>query len=116
MFLLCPSSRQNVEMTLEELVFHMRERRRMYVFDDRFVTMVAFIEGVNCAAPPGQRLLDGFEAWLADGYSPLCWAAQIIESLGMTSMHSLTPDQEQAACAEALNLIEQFARTKVNNG
>ncbi|CAM3657313.1 hypothetical protein KIPE111705_19200 [Kibdelosporangium persicum] len=101
---------------MEELVWHMRERRRMYVSDDRFVTMVAFIDGVNCAGPPGRRLLDGFEEWLAGGPSPLAWSAQILQALGMTAMHSLTPDQEQAACAEALNLVERFAQTKANRG
>lgn len=36
-------------MNLRELCFHLRNRRRMYLHDDRFCTAVAFVDGYNAA-------------------------------------------------------------------
>ena len=36
-------------MNLRELCFHLRNRRRMYLFDDRYGTAVGFVEGFNSA-------------------------------------------------------------------
>lgn len=51
-------------MDLAEACFHMRHRRRMYVMDDRFESVIAFIHGLS-AATDG-RLLEGFNEWAAE--------------------------------------------------
>lgn len=51
-------------MDLGELCFHLRHRRRMYVFDDRYLTVVAFVEGYNTAL--GGRPLSGFQNHVAE--------------------------------------------------
>lgn len=47
------------------LVEGLRSRVRMYVPDDRFTTLVAFVEGVNTGTDGG--LLRGFNEWLQQG-------------------------------------------------
>jgi len=36
-------------MNLRDVCFHLRNRRRMYLLDDRFSTAAAFVEGYNTA-------------------------------------------------------------------
>lgn len=51
-------------MNVPELCFRLRNRRRMYLLDDRYVTAVAFIDGFN-AALDGVPL-DGFDEWVSE--------------------------------------------------
>src|SRR5690349_17020097 len=50
-------------MNLRELCFHLRNRRRMYLLDDRFGTAVAFVDGYNCALDGVP--LSGFQEYVA---------------------------------------------------
>jgi hypothetical protein len=95
-----------------QLIARFRPRRRMYVPDDRFNTLVAFIEGANCLLHPDSPL-DGFGDWLAHRLtgapsSPLHWAAQIERH---QAGGDLTAEQEEQACVMALDLIEEFLLT-----
>jgi hypothetical protein len=49
-------------MNIRDLCFHLKNRRRMYLLDDRFSTAVAFVEGYN-AAFDGVPLL-GFQEYV----------------------------------------------------
>lgn len=50
-------------MNLTDLCFHLRNRRRMYLPDDRFSTAVAFVEGYNTALDGIP--LSGFQGYVA---------------------------------------------------
>ncbi|MET0238234.1 MAG: hypothetical protein ABW224_26570 [Kibdelosporangium sp.] len=98
-------------MSLTDLIDHLRERRPMYVLDDHYLTLVAFIDGYNSAHAPQSPLRD-FGTWLAhrltNGPSSLHWAAQVAAIQGGRTIQDLTFEQEQVACAHALNLIDEF--------
>jgi hypothetical protein len=68
-----------MRVDLAELCFHLRHRRRMYVGDDRFLTVVAFVEGYNAARDAGP--LSGFPDFvsmrLLGHHSNLHWSAVI---------------------------------------
>ncbi|GIE84070.1 hypothetical protein [Actinoplanes regularis] len=74
-------------MTLTELCFHLRKRRRMYLLDDRFATAVAFVEGFNTALDGAP--LAGFQDYVADRIlgrrSSLHWS-YIVGSLEFPSL------------------------------
>lgn len=40
-----------------------RKRRRMFLLDDRYMTLVAFVEGCNAATD--WQLLEGFGKWVS---------------------------------------------------
>jgi hypothetical protein len=56
------------------------KRHRMYVFDDRYLTLVAFVNG--CDVATGSKVLAGFHDWVAEQLyqqrqTSLSWAALI---------------------------------------
>lgn len=52
------------EMNLSEICFHLKNRRRMYVFDDRYLTSVAFVTGFDQAHDGSP--LSGFQTFVID--------------------------------------------------
>ncbi|MGW6448029.1 hypothetical protein [Lentzea sp. NPDC055074] len=68
-------------MTLSELCFHLRHRRRMYLPDDRYETAVAFVAGFD-AALEGVPLA-GFQEYVAaetgQAGSPIAWAWLLVD-------------------------------------
>jgi hypothetical protein len=101
-------------MQFDQLMALFRARRRMYVLDDRYYTLVAFIEGANCLLHPDSPL-DGFEDWLGHRFigrsSPLHWAVQITQFQFGENCRDLDPGQQEQACVAALDLIEEFRQT-----
>lgn len=103
-------------MDLSELCFHLRNRRRMYLPDGRYLTAVAFVEGFN-AALDGEPL-QGFQQWLSarvlGGNSALHWSyvaasAQIPRLIDeKLRLDQLSPDQDQQLTDGLLGLIEEF--------
>lgn len=63
-------------VNLPDLCFHLRRRRRMYVLDDRFSTVVAFVEGYNVAfdGVPLSGFQDYVVARLLNRQTNLHWA------------------------------------------
>ncbi|MEV6718625.1 hypothetical protein AB0M48_42045 [Lentzea sp. NPDC051208] len=63
-------------MDLPELCFHLRNRRRIYLFDDRYGSAVGFVEGYNSAF--GGVPLSGFQdyvaTWVGRSSSAVHWS------------------------------------------
>lgn len=103
-------------MNLEELCFHLRKRRGMYLSDDRYSTAVSFIEGFNVALD-GEPLR-GFQPWLASrirgGESSIHWAylvaaarmPQILE--GNLRLDRIPPECDNLLIDDLLQLIDEF--------
>lgn len=93
-------------MDLAEACFHLRHRRAMYLMDDRYETVVAFITGL-AAASDGQALA-GFGERVADhvlGHSsPRVWWSVLRDGDGTTD-----PLSDEAATEKLLDLLESFA-------
>ena len=51
-------------MDFRSLLQSVRHHRRMFLLDDRYMTLVGFVTG--CDAATDWRLLDGFNEWIAD--------------------------------------------------
>ena len=103
-------------MELGEICFHLKNRRRMYLLDDSFVTAVSFIEGFN-AALDGEPL-NGFRDWLNarsfEGRSGLHWA-YIIASVrvpevleGGLRIDNISSDYNAPMIDDLLRLIGDF--------
>lgn len=63
-------------MNFAEVCMHLSKRRRMYLPDERYSSVVAFIEGFNIAL--GGEPLRGFQEWISmrirGGHSSLHWS------------------------------------------
>ena len=104
-------------MDLREACFHLRNRRRMYLLDDRFVTAVSFIDGFN-AALEGQPL-DGFREWLnariLGHRSSLHWAYVIASTRvpevleGGIRLDEIPHDCDTPLIEEMLQLLVEFS-------
>ncbi|GAA1854234.1 hypothetical protein GCM10009751_08770 [Myceligenerans crystallogenes] len=96
-------------MDLKEACFHLRHRRGMYLLDDRYASVVAFVTGLACA--DGGRILDGFDDWVAErvlGHrTARGWWSVVLESV---SSESRSRDTE--ATAMLLDLLEAFAEAR----
>jgi hypothetical protein len=70
-----------------ELLDNLRRRPRMFIFDDSYLTMVAFVMG--CDARAGGQLLEGFGTWCGGRFgerqSSLHWAALIRRHVAATN-------------------------------
>lgn len=70
-------------MDLRDLCFHLRNRRRMYLLDDRYGTAVAFVCGYNSAL--GGVPLSGFQQYVAartgHGESAVHWSYLIASAV-----------------------------------
>ncbi|WP_430788745.1 hypothetical protein [Actinoplanes sp. G11-F43] len=68
-------------MRLGVLVFHLTRRRRMYLPDDSFASLVAFIEGFSAGT---DQSLSGFQPWVAERVLGHCsnrvWWTILIEA------------------------------------
>lgn len=93
-------------MDLAEASFHLRHRRGMYLMDDRYETVVAFLVGLSAASDG--RLLEGFNEFVADRVlgrrTPFWWGALVRDSDGKGA-----PLEDEAAVALLLDLLEEFA-------
>ncbi|MFJ3235728.1 hypothetical protein [Streptomyces sp. NPDC086787] len=103
-------------MDIKELCFHLRNRRRMYLMDDRFPTMIAFVEGF-CAAF-NESPLAGFQEFieykLLNRRSSVHWP-YIIASTRVPDLMDLNvsidcmPREAEMEVADlTLDLIEEF--------
>ncbi len=99
------------EVNLATLAWHLQHRRRMFVMDDSFSTLAAFLGGFDWA---GERLLRDFSPWLAErlGVSGanIIWERHIVQSvLAPDRKHieqpDLTIEEDTAACALALEML-----------
>lgn len=102
------------EVSLATLVWHLRHRRRMFVGDDSFATLAAFLGGFDWAR---QRLLRDFAPWLRDqlGVSGgnVIWERHIALAVSSTDrkdvwQHELTTEEDTAACDLALDLLDTY--------
>ncbi|WP_067705997.1 hypothetical protein [Actinoplanes awajinensis] len=104
-------------MDLRELCFHLRHRRRMYVFDDRFLTVVGFVEGYNSALDG--RPLRGFHDHVAERvlgrYSPRHWsmiiasAEPLVAARGDRDLHDLPQELQLSLTHRLVDLLEEYA-------
>src|SRR5688572_6951573 len=111
------SIRWNDLMNLRELCFHLRERRRMYLLDDRFSTAVAFVEGYNTALDGVP--LSGFQEYVAQrvlhGRSSRHWAYLIASTKvpgiddGTLRIDHIAPEWDGELTEMAIDLLEGFA-------
>ncbi|MFI2363008.1 hypothetical protein [Promicromonospora sp. NPDC019610] len=102
------------EVTLATLVWHLQHRRRMFVSDDSFATLAAFLGGFDWAR---ERLLRDFSSWLSDrlGVSGanVVWEHHIVQAVVASDRQNvrqrdLTAEEDTAACALALNLLGTY--------
>ena len=102
------------EVNLATLVWHLRHRRRMFVVDDSFATLAAFLGGFDWA---GERALRDFSPWLSErlGLSGanVVWEHHVVQAVvPLERQHvrqgDLTVEEDMAACALALDLLEAY--------
>ena len=89
--------------------------------DDRFLTVVAFVEGYNQAFEV--RPLDGFREYVAarllGRYTPLSWAAIIAESVvpsvfeAEEGINSMPPETQLKAIGRLVNLLDDFTASRL---
>ncbi|MFS0704450.1 hypothetical protein AB6N23_08005 [Cellulomonas sp. 179-A 9B4 NHS] len=94
-------------MDLAEACYHLRERREMYVLDDRYASVVAFVTGLASASDG--RVLEGFQELvqerLLDGRTtPRHWWAVVRDSVADGGA-----DGDAEATTRLLDLLEEFA-------
>ncbi|MFJ9841624.1 hypothetical protein ACIRYZ_14365 [Kitasatospora sp. NPDC101155] len=103
-------------MELRELCFHLKNRRRMYLLDDRYSTVVAFLEGFN-AALDGEPL-SGFQEWashrILGSSCPVHWsyivASERVSGIldGKIGIDQIPADVEILLIDDLAGLIEAF--------
>lgn len=103
-------------MEIQELCFHLRNRRRMYLLDDRFSTVIAFIEGFSTAC--NESPLNGFQEWVSKrilgGHSSRHWAYIIASTQvpgmldGQVPIDQIPRELEIGLIEAALDLLEEF--------
>lgn len=105
-------------MNLRDLCFHLRNRRRMYLLDDRFSTAVAFVEGFNAACRGSP--LQGFQEYvtkqiLGDHQSSLHWsyiiASTVVPTIldGEMRIDQIPSELEIGLTGRMVDLIERYA-------
>ncbi|WP_169736329.1 hypothetical protein [Promicromonospora kroppenstedtii] len=102
------------EVSLATLVWHLQHRPRMFVMDDSFATLAAFVGGFDWAR---ERLLRGFSRWLHDRLRTcgpnIVWERHIVEAVVPPErqdvrQRDLTAEEDTAACALALDLLSTY--------
>lgn len=106
-------------MNFRELFLELGKRPRMYLPDDRYHTLVAFVEGCNAATD--WKLLSGFNEWTAAQIlrheSSFHWSAVVASKftpakLEEPSTTTIPVELEGAASEELLCLLDAFLGTK----
>lgn len=106
-------------MDFRRLFADLRKRRRMFLLDDRYMTLVAFVEGCNAATD--WRLLDGFGGWIShrilNAESSLHWSTIVASKwapqvLREPRSERLPAEAESRAADELLELLDEFLRVK----
>ena len=96
-------------MNLRELCFHLRNRRRMYLFDDRYGTAVGFVEGFNSAFDGVP--LSGFQEYVATrtGHpgSGVHWS-YLIASTSVPGILDAGPDLGQVPVELGVSLTDEL--------
>jgi hypothetical protein len=103
-------------MDFRELFRNVGHRRRMYLPDDRYASLVSFVEGCNAATE--WRLLDGFNEWVSDRVlgraSSLHWSTVVASKLAPHMLDETHPDRavpaglERAVSEQLLDMIDAF--------
>jgi hypothetical protein len=102
------------EMNLATLVWHLRHRRRLYVMDDSFATLAAFLGGFDWAR---ERLLRDFSSWLSDRLevsgANIVWERHIVQAVVASDrqdvrQRDLTAEEDAATCTLALDLLPAY--------
>ena len=99
-------------MTLAELCFHLRRRRRMYLPDDRFASAVAFVEGYNAASDGAA--LNGFNTYVSErlvgGDSPVHWSYRIASTRAPDVRLDQLPAELDGELTDMMvDLLEEFS-------
>ncbi|MEU5869740.1 hypothetical protein ABZ815_51860 [Nonomuraea sp. NPDC047529] len=104
-----------------ELVEHLRVRPRMFLPDDRYETMVAFVSGFDAAVDG--TLLREFSGWCLDRWehpeSGFHWSALIREralSCESDRTVNLSSDPDASVKSLLLDLLQQFFEEKDRSG
>lgn len=105
------------EMDLGQPCFHLRHRRRMYVFDDRYLTVVGLVEGYNTALDG--RPLSGFQTHVAERipgqHSGLHWSAIVASAESRTApgngmdINDLPQELQFSLIRRLIDLLEEYA-------
>jgi hypothetical protein len=99
-------------MELRDLCFQLRSRRRMYVLDDRFSTVVAFVCGYDAALDgvPLRGFQDHVAKAVLGQQSNLHWS-YIIASTRVPDVRidQIPVDREGELTNELLDLLESYA-------
>lgn len=100
----------------EKVLVELRARPRMFVLDDSYVTLVAFIDGLAMGVDDG--LLDGFQEWVARETtgSPDArhWGAVVASQVsprvqdGREPLSSMSQEEQARSSAELLSLLTRF--------
>ncbi len=88
-----------------------RKRRRMYVPDERFLSVVAFVDGCDLAT--NRELLRGFSDWLyvngvRSGQTSLHWSAVLEIARGLRPRSGLTSDQNEQLVQDLFEALDKF--------
>lgn len=106
-------------MDFRQLFSDLGKRRRMFLLDDRYMTLVAFVEGCNAATD--WQLLDGFNGWVATQVlgteSSLHWSTVIAaksdpQLLVEPRTRPISPELESVASDDLLGLLDSFLAGK----
>lgn len=109
-----PRDSHDGEVHLATLVWHLQHRRRMFVSDESFATLAAFIGGFDWGR---KRLLRGFSPWLQDRLgvcgANIVWEHHVVRAVVPPERRDvrppeLTAEEDAAACALALDLLGTY--------
>ncbi len=102
------------DVNLAMLVWHLQYRRGMFVMDDSFATLAAFIGGFDWAR---EQLLRDFSGWLHDRPGVrgpnIVWERHVVELVvpperQHVRQRDLTAEEDAAACTLALDLLGTY--------
>ena len=100
-------------MDLSELVIELKRRRRMFVLDDRYVSLVSFIDGFALAE--GLEM-QKFQRWMLERLrrepSSLHWGAEVACQIRIPgeggALAGLTQADQDAASGLLLELLAEY--------
>ncbi len=99
-----------------QVLAELRARPRMFVLDDGYVTLVAFIDGLALGVDAG--VLDGFREWVArettgaldSRHWSVIVAAQVSNGVrdGSAPLSAMSQEEQVRSSAELFNLLTRF--------